>query len=109
MRRIWVRKANSFKEVEKFDIQYYQKMSPTERLETVQLLREQYFKLNPKLRNERRKGLRKVIKITRPDWAKEKVNFIGRGELARNKRIVNREQDQADLKVLLRTQLKSKG
>ena len=38
MQKIWVRKAKSFSEAQEQDIDYYLKMSPQERLETVQFL-----------------------------------------------------------------------
>lgn len=55
--------ANSFKEAEKFDIAYYSNMPSSKRLEIVQFLRESYFKLKGRARNEHRKGLRRVIKV----------------------------------------------
>ena len=42
---------------------YYKKMSAKERIETVQLLREHYFKLNRLDFNENRKRLRRVCRI----------------------------------------------
>lgn len=63
MKRIWVNKAGSFKEAKKFDEDYYQSMSKTERLETVQFLREQYPKIIRGKKRESRKRLRRVIKI----------------------------------------------
>ncbi|MFH1593374.1 MAG: hypothetical protein ABID09_01590 [Candidatus Omnitrophota bacterium] len=62
MKKIWVNKAKSFKEAERFDNSYYLSMSRTERLETMQFLREIYYKIKG-LKNEGRKGLRRVIKI----------------------------------------------
>jgi len=62
MKKIWINKANSFKEASEFDSAYYAKMSKAERIWTMQLLREIYSKLRtPKIENG--KGLRKVIKI----------------------------------------------
>lgn len=43
--RIWVNESNSFKEAQEFDDSYYLSLTPTERLETVQFLRERYWKL----------------------------------------------------------------
>ena len=63
MKRIWVNKAKSFKAARKFDRDYYLKMNALERLETVQLLREWYFKIKKGLKNEDRERLRRVIKI----------------------------------------------
>lgn len=62
-RKIWIHKAESFKEAEEFEEQYYRKMSDEEKLGTVQLLREAYGKINKEARNAHRKGLRRVIRI----------------------------------------------
>ena len=59
MKRIWINKANSFKEAEEFDRNYYAQMTPEERLSIVQELREMYFKF-AKVRSRR---LQRVIKI----------------------------------------------
>ncbi|MCK4352149.1 hypothetical protein KAW65_01950 [candidate division WOR-3 bacterium] len=59
MKKIWIHKANTWEEAKKFDENYYLSMSSKERLETMQFLRETYFKM----KNESRKGLRRVIKI----------------------------------------------
>ena len=50
MKRIWVKKPKSFKEAQHIDIDYYLSMSPSERLDTVQFLREilPKFKLGEK-------------------------------------------------------------
>ncbi len=61
--KVWVNRVNSFKEAEKFDLAYYFRMSPSQRLETVQLLREGYSKIKRQTNNEGRKRLRRVIKI----------------------------------------------
>jgi hypothetical protein len=63
MRKIWINKANSFKAAQKFDVSYYLSMHASDRLETMQLLRDWYFKIKKGLRNESRKGLRRAIKI----------------------------------------------
>lgn len=65
MRKIWVNKADSFDLAKEYDDYYYLSMSPQERLETVQLLREIYFKINKGLENESRKGLRRIIKVVK--------------------------------------------
>lgn len=62
MKKIWIDKARSFKEAEKFDQNYYFKMSSSERLETIQFLREAYFKMKKK-RHEGRTRLRRALKI----------------------------------------------
>lgn len=59
MKKIWVNKANSFKEAEEFDNNYYLSMSASERLEIMQELRDIYYKI----KNESRKRLSRFIKI----------------------------------------------
>jgi hypothetical protein len=63
MKKIWVNKANSFKDAEEFDRKFYLNMTADQRLETMQILREMYFKMKDKRKNESRKGLRRVIKV----------------------------------------------
>ena len=63
MQKIWMKKANSFSEAEKQDQDYYLKMSPEERLEIVQFLREQYLKFGIVDINESGKGLRRTITV----------------------------------------------
>ncbi|MDP3112536.1 MAG: hypothetical protein Q8M71_10590, partial [Thermodesulfovibrionales bacterium] len=63
IKKIWVKKSSSFKAARRFDIEYYLSMSPAERLETMQFLREIAFKFKSGLRYEKdRKGLRRIIK-----------------------------------------------
>lgn len=63
MKKIWVNRAKSLRDAEKFDYEYYSKMTETERLEMVQFLRESYYKLKRPKKNEGREGLRRFIKI----------------------------------------------
>jgi len=64
MKKIWVRKFKSFREAEEFDIRYYRAMPKKERLETMQFLREIYYKFKaPFKKYESREGLRRVIRI----------------------------------------------
>lgn len=64
MKKVWIKKTKSFKAAAQFDIDYYLSMSPSERLDTMQLLREMVSKIKKGLKYERgRKGLRRVIKI----------------------------------------------
>jgi len=63
MESIWVHRTNSFKKAEDFDKDYYLNMSSSKRLEIVQLLRKQYFKLKKQVTNGNRKRLRRSIKI----------------------------------------------
>ena len=44
MKRIWVNKAGSLEEADKFEAEYYKGLSSEVRVETVQLLREMHFK-----------------------------------------------------------------
>lgn len=63
MRKIWLHRARSYKEAEKFERTYYTHMSPEERLDIVQYLRESYGKMNKGAAHAHRTGLRRVIKI----------------------------------------------
>lgn len=63
MTKMWINKAKSFEEAEAFDTEYYKSMSAANRIETIQILREQHFKLNGLNFNENRKRLRRVYKI----------------------------------------------
>ena len=62
MKRIWIKKSNSFKTAQQFDIDYYLTMSPSKRLETMQFLREIALKLK---NGKNGKRLRRIIKIIR--------------------------------------------
>lgn len=46
MKRIWVHKAKGFAEAAAFEHRYYAAMTPEERLDIMQRLREAYFKIN---------------------------------------------------------------
>ena len=63
MEKIWVKKARSFSEAHKNDLNYYRKMTPEERLDIVQLLREQQKDMGDSKSDEDRKGLRRVIRV----------------------------------------------
>ena len=63
MKRIWANKAASFRDAEKFERNYYLSMSASKRLETMQLLRERYYKIKERPGRESREGLRRVIRI----------------------------------------------
>lgn len=56
-KKIWIHRAGSFKEAADFDLEYYLSMSPAERLDTVQYLREIHCKIGKGRRHARRKGL----------------------------------------------------
>ena len=63
MRRLWVNKARSFKDAERFDRDYYLNMDPGTRLETMQLLRETYAGFRRGTRREGGRGLRRAVRI----------------------------------------------
>ena len=63
MKRIWINKVGSFKEAQDFDTSYYLALSSEERLESVQILREEYFKSNGLEFGEDGKRLRRVFKV----------------------------------------------
>lgn len=63
MKKWWVKKANSFKEAEHFDNEYYRQRTPEERLSDIQVCREMYFKLKGTNINEIRKGLRRIFRV----------------------------------------------
>lgn len=62
MKRIWIKKLKSFKEAEKFDQNYYSKMTPAERLDILQFLREIYSKIKGE-KYAVGTRLRRVIKV----------------------------------------------
>jgi hypothetical protein len=62
-RKIWIKKTGSFSEAQDQDLQYYMNMTPQERIETVQFLREQYFKFNGSISDESGKGLRRTVRV----------------------------------------------
>ena len=61
MKKIWINKCKSFKEAHEFDDHYYQSLTPEERLDIVQYLRLNQYKMDTK--NARRKRLRRSITI----------------------------------------------
>ena len=63
MKRIWINKAGSFKEPQNFDNEYYLSLSSAERVEGVQILREEYFKSNGLEFREDGKILRRVSRV----------------------------------------------
>ncbi|MBI1883598.1 MAG: hypothetical protein HYS08_05275 [Chlamydiae bacterium] len=63
MRKIWVHKAKSFKEAEEFDLEYYRAMSPSERLQDMQLLREIFYKIKNGKPHARGKRLQRVAHV----------------------------------------------
>jgi len=64
MQKIWVNKADSFSDAEQFDQSYYSEMLPSDKLDTMQWLREEYFRSRKMgISNESGKRLRRVFKI----------------------------------------------
>ena len=63
MKKIWIHKADSFKEAEQFDREYYAAMTPAQRLAVVQFLRESHHKFGGRKHGRNRKGLRRSFKI----------------------------------------------
>lgn len=59
--KVWIKKFNSFEEASEEDLRYHFNMTPEERLETVEYLREVFYKL--KGHEKGREGLRRVFKI----------------------------------------------
>ncbi|MCX7793147.1 MAG: hypothetical protein N2257_01890 [Thermodesulfovibrionales bacterium] len=61
--KIWIKRFNSFKDASEADINYHLNMTPEERLETMEYLREVFYKL--KGYGKGREGLRRVFKIVK--------------------------------------------
>jgi len=61
---IWIHRAFSFEEAAAFDRDHYLRMTPTERLEAVQMLREEYRKLKD-TPHAGGKGLRRVLAVVK--------------------------------------------
>jgi len=62
-RMIWVSKSDSFNAANEFDDDYYLSMSREERLETLQFLREIYFKVKKALRMKVEKDYEELLKL----------------------------------------------
>ncbi len=62
MKKPWLKKFKSFEEAEKADIEYYSQMSSEEKWDTMQFLRDTYYKFKGG-KYEKGKGLRRVLKI----------------------------------------------
>ena len=59
----WVNRAKSFEEAQDFDNVYYLSLSSTERVESVQFVREDFFKSHGLKFREDGKRLRRVFRI----------------------------------------------
>jgi hypothetical protein len=60
---IWINKARSFQEAERFDRSYYVQLSHDQRIEIMQELREEYFESTGLLTDENGKRLRRVLRV----------------------------------------------
>ena len=68
MKKIWVNKADSFSDAEQFEESYYSEMLPSEKLDTIQWLREEYFRSQKmEISNEGGRRLRRVFKIIKQE------------------------------------------
>jgi hypothetical protein len=63
MKKIWINRAKSFEEAQEFDDAYYLSFSSAERVENVQILREEYFKNHGMKFREDGKRLRRVFRV----------------------------------------------
>lgn len=61
--RIWINKAKSVQEAAEFEVDYYSRMSADQRIETMQYLRETWFKFRKPKNGTHSKRLRRVFKI----------------------------------------------
>ena len=64
MKRIWAHVAKSFEEAARFDVEYYRAMSRSERLSTVQWLREAHRTLTQGSPRAGRARLRRFLRVT---------------------------------------------
>jgi hypothetical protein len=64
-KKVWLNKAASFDEAQKFDTDYYLRFSSAERIEMVQALREAHFKSRGLYTGEDGKRLRRVFRIVK--------------------------------------------
>jgi hypothetical protein len=63
MKTSWLNKAKSFEEAQDFDNECYLRLSNAERVESVQILREEYFQSHGLKLSENGKRLRRVFRI----------------------------------------------
>jgi hypothetical protein len=63
MNRIRVNKARSYAEANRFDLEYYLTLRPEERLDEMQRLRDDHWKLGSERENASRKRLRRSVRI----------------------------------------------
>jgi len=63
MKKVWINRAKSFEDAQDFDSAYYLSLSSTDRVESVQILREEYFKSHGLKFREDGKRLRRVFRV----------------------------------------------
>ena len=63
VKKVWLNKAASFDEAQKFDRNYYSRLSGADRIEMVQALREAYFKSKGMTLGEDGKRLRRFFRV----------------------------------------------
>jgi len=63
MKKIWIKRFASPQEADRSDENYYLSMTPVERLDTLQFLREIYTKFAKGKKHESGQRLRRVVKI----------------------------------------------
>jgi hypothetical protein len=63
MKKIWIKIFDSPKKAAQADREYYNQMTPAERLDTMQYLRETFSKFKGKKKYECSTGLRRIIKV----------------------------------------------
>jgi hypothetical protein len=63
MKKIWIKKFNDFKVADAAERSYYAKMTPSERVDIIQFLRDQFNKFSGEKKNARGKRLRRAVKI----------------------------------------------
>lgn len=63
MKKTWIKKFSSFKKAQEADRRYYARLSPAERLDIIQFLRESYFRMKGLFKHDGRSRLRRSIKI----------------------------------------------
>ena len=63
MKKIWINRAKSFEAAQDFDTAYYLSLSSMERVESVQILREEHIKSHGLKFREDGKRLRRVFRV----------------------------------------------
>ncbi len=61
MKKVWVHKAKSFEEAERFDREYYRSMSTRERVETIDWLRQVARKMKGQRGGTRLRRIARIV------------------------------------------------